>query len=161
MKQLETYVAQFKNVYIFDFDQMKSHRIMLLRIKLKDIGKIYSGKISLVSSTLKTVGKKTNTNFDELLEHINGHKGLLFTDIKCNKLVELIDKEAPEFCQKLLGYSQIAPETIKLVDDEATGDNDEHDVVELNDSSSKKANKTKKSEKRKASEKREVKFVKI
>lgn len=172
LKQLEQYVAKFNNVYIFDFDQMKSDRIMNLRVKLKDIGRIYSGKNSLVASMFRTVGNKTNTDYDDLVKQVAGHRGLLFTDVKCNKLMELIDRDAPEFCEKLLGYSRIAPETkLMLVDDDqadnddADGDGDTAGPVDssLGDESADKKKKRRKRSKRSisSSEKREVKFVKI
>lgn len=178
MKQLHQYVAKFKNVYIFDFNQTESSRIMNLRIKLKDVGSIFSGKISLLSAALKKIGTKTNTNFDELLEQVAGRKGFLFTDMKCNKLVELVKKEAPEFCEKLIGYAQIAPKTKQptssVVDAEVVDDSGPVD------SSLNEASKKKRKEKRpkrinsnnnngssiikegeNISKKREVKFVKI
>lgn len=174
LKQLEQYVAKFKNVYIFDFDQMKSDRIMNLRIKLKDIGRIYSGKNSLVSSIFKTIGSRTKTDYDELLKQVAGHKGLLFSDIKSNKLMELVDKEAPEFCKKLIGYSQIAPETKSMLVDDVSKpvDSSLNEKADNNESNTKKKQQRSSSKKKATittttttnstvSEKREVKFVKI
>lgn len=182
LKQLEQYVAQFKNVYIFDFEQAKSDRIMNLRIKLKSIGRIFSGKNSLISVTLRTVGTRTNTDYEELIKQVAGYKGLLFTDLKCNKLLELLDKEAPEFCKKLIGYSQIAPNTVPMLVDDELGDDDNSGPVE---SAPKRAGKVKTDKKNKMkknkkqqqqhlqqeqiegikksniNEKREVKFVRI
>lgn len=178
IKQLEQYIAKFKMVYIFDFDGAKSDRIMNLRLKLKDLGKIFAGRNSLVSVTLRTIGAKTNTDFEELASQIVGHRGLLFADIECDKLVDLLDKETPEFCKKLLGYSQIAPHTELVtemsVDETVAGDNDDDDDDDDEQQSSdaasakkkksaKKASKTKKNKKKRGSTntKREVKFVKI
>lgn len=151
MKQVEQYIAQFKRVFIFDFDQTKSDRIMNLRLKLKDIGRIFAGRNSLVSLTLKQVGTKTNTDFDELIQQVAGHRGLLFTDISSEKLMDLLDKEVPEFCEKLLGYSQIAPETVVM------------DVVEgdTNEGATGKKKKKAKAKKMTSDGKRAVKFVKV
>lgn len=148
MKQLEEYVAKFKRVYIFDFEQAKSDRIMNLRLKLKDIGRIFSGKNSLVSLTLKTIGTRTNTDFDELSKQVAGHRGLLFTDVECSKLLSILDGEMPEFCKKLLGYAQIAPDTIEM-------------DLDADDDANKKKRKKKRTSKSKGDGKREVKFVKI
>lgn len=110
IKQLEQHISQFKRVFLFDFDQTKSDRIMALRIKLKAIGKIFSGKNSLVTLSLRTIGSRTSRKFDDLIEQISGHKGLLFTDIDEVQLMEMLDKEQPEFCKKLLGYAQLTPD---------------------------------------------------
>lgn len=110
IKQLEQFVLQFKRVFIFDFEKAKSDRIMALRLKLKKHGRIFSGKNSLASLSLKTVGTRKNIDFDDLTKHICGHRGLLFTDLDKAKLMDILDKEQPEFCKKLLGYAQIAPD---------------------------------------------------
>lgn len=108
IKQLEQNVTHFKRVFIFDFEKTKSDRIMELRLKLKKHGRIFSGKNSLASLALKTIGSKKKINFDELISQISGHRGLLFTDLDKAKLMDILNKERPEFCKKLLGYAQIA-----------------------------------------------------
>lgn len=136
MKQLEQNVAQFQRVFIFDFDKTKSDRIMALRLKLKPFGKIFAGRNSLVSVTLKTIGSRTNRDFEELIAQVVGHRGLLFTDVSSDKLIELLERDLPEFCKKLLGYANISPQTAleeasmdldRDVDKEGAGDSEEEE----------------------------------
>lgn len=141
MKQLEQHVAKFKRVFLFDFEETKSDRIMNLRLKLKDTGRIFSGKNSLVSLTLRNIGDRTRTDYSDLINHVTGHRGLLFSDIESGKLIEFLSDELPEFSEKLLGYAQIAPEAV-VMDKLGT-------------------NVKKGGPKRKTSKRREVVFVKI
>lgn len=144
-KQVEQYCAQFRRLYIFDFDQAKSDRIMNLRLKLKQYGRIFAGKNTIVTTTLKSFGSKTNTNFEELIEQISGHRGLLFTDLEQAKLMDILDKGQSEFCKKLIGYAQISPETKPM---------DVDDAVEPDKSENKE-------KKKKKPKKTMVKFVKL
>lgn len=107
MKQLEDYVNQHEFVYIFDFDQTKSDRIMNLRLKMKSHGRIFAGRNSLVSLTLKAIGTKSNTNYSRLLKYITGHRGLLFTNLSSEKLIATLEAEQQEFRDKLLGYASL------------------------------------------------------
>lgn len=107
MKQVEQYVKQFGRVYLFDFEQTKSDRIMNLRLKIKDHGRIFAGRNSIVAATLKSVGTKTKTDYEHLVRHIKGHKGLLFSDIEQSELIQFLDKETPEFREKLQGYASL------------------------------------------------------
>lgn len=113
MKQVEQYVDQFSRVYLFDFEQTKSDRIMLLRLRLKEHGRIFAGRNSIVSLTLKSIGTKSNKDYEHLLKHIKGHKGLLFSNIKETELIDVLDKELPEFREKLEGYALLSPKTSK------------------------------------------------
>lgn len=103
-KQVEKYCAQFKYMYIFNFEHTKSNQIMKLRLRLKEHGRIFAGKNSIVTSTLKSLCPKTNLQFDNLIDQIVGHRGLFFADIPKDKLMELLDRDQPEFCKRLLGY---------------------------------------------------------
>lgn len=115
IKQLEENVAKFARVFIFDFDSVKSDRIMALRLKLKEYGRIFAGRNSLATVTLKTIGSRTGTDFSDLADQIVGHRGLLFTDLEQEKLVDLLDKEnQTEFLKRLVGYAKIAPDTITM-----------------------------------------------
>lgn len=107
MKTLEQYVSQYDQVYLFDFEQTKSDRIMNLRLRLKEHGRIYAGRNSLVLASLKSIGSKTKANYSGLLKHVTGHRGLFFSNIECSKLVQLLESEQPEFREKLLGYAQL------------------------------------------------------
>lgn len=107
MKQLEEYISKFKRVFLFEFDHTKSDRIMHLRLRLKEHGRIFAGRNSLVSVAFKSTGSKTRSDYGELLKHVVGHKGLLFSDLQCSKLIQLLDDELPEFRDKLLGYAQL------------------------------------------------------
>lgn len=174
MKQIEQYVSQFSRVYIFDFDNTKSDRIMLLRVRLKEFGRIFAGRNAVVSTSLRTIAKKTGTNYDKLIHQITGHRGLLFTDISVDKLICIIEKEVPEFRQKLLGYAQITP-GVRDMDVEKRNSDDDDDPREVDgDDDSKKSakernknenekEKTKKNKKEKAADNRayEVEFIKI
>lgn len=115
MKQIEQYVAQFSKVYLFNFDSTKSDRIMLLRLRLKEFGRIFAGRNAVVTAGLKAISSRTGTNFDDLIHQITGHRGLLFTDASVDKIVDIIEKVVPEFKEKLLGYARIAPDT-KIMD---------------------------------------------
>lgn len=108
MKTVEQHVTSYKRVFIFDFEQTSSDKILQLRIRVKDIGRVFVGRNSLISVTLKAIGSRTNRDYEDLLSQISGHKGLLFTNMKPNKLVELLDKEQPEFLKKLLGHAQLS-----------------------------------------------------
>lgn len=156
LKQLEEYVDKFKTVYLFDFDSVKSDRIMNLRMKLKDVGRIFSGKNSLVQVTIKSVAKKTGANYEQLLEQINGHKGLLFTDLELDQLMSRLDKEVPEFCKKLVGYSKLdsarqARKVAKPTGDETT----------TTTTSKSQAKKIAKKQSKEMSKSCEIKFVKV
>lgn len=120
MKQIEQYVTQFSKVYIFNFDSTKSDRIMLLRLRLKEFGRIFAGRNAVVTAGLKAISSRTGTNFDDLINQITGHRGLLFTDASVDKIVDIIDKTVPEFREKLLGYVHIAPDTKVMDVDEET-----------------------------------------
>lgn len=123
IKQLEENVAKFERVFVFDFDSVKSDRIMSLRVKLKEHGRIFAGRNSLATVTLRTIGTRTRTDFGELVEQIVGHRGLLFTDLQRDKLVELLDKEnQKEFLKRLKGFAQIAPDTTAMDLDSEGGD---------------------------------------
>lgn len=123
IKQLEENVAKFERVFVFNFDSVKSDRIMALRVKLKEHGRIFAGRNSLATLTLKTIGSRTSTDFSELDEQIVGHRGLLFTDLERDKLVELLDREnQSEFLKRLIGFAKIAPETTTMdVDGDTKG----------------------------------------
>lgn len=109
IKQLEENVAKFKQVFVFDFDAVKADRIMALRLKLKEYGRIFAGRNSLATLTLKSIGARKSTDFSELGKQIVGHRGLLFTDLDKDKLVELLDKEnQKEFLKKLVGFAEIS-----------------------------------------------------
>lgn len=146
-KQIEEYVTKFRLVYLFDFDQTKSDLIMKMRLRFKGIGRVFAGRNSAVVQTLQTIGKRTNTNFDDLIEQVNGHRGLLFTDMENEAMVQLLDEEQPEFLKKLQGYAHIAPETEPM-------------EVDSDKKSPSKKTVLKKAKKR-SGEKRQVKFVKI
>lgn len=191
IKQVEQYVTQFKRVFIFDFDQTKSDRIMALRLKLKQFGRIFAGLNSISELTFNNIGKRTNTNYEQLVKQVVGKKGLLFTDLSKDKLMEILDKELPEFCKKLVGYAHISfePEEneegsgkevelsmdldrndvekdIVEKGDDVEDEADEEESKEKNSSSTglklKKTLKRKtKTKKRMKSKKREVMFVRI
>lgn len=110
-KQLETYCAQFTKVYIFDIDQTKSDRLTLLRVRLKQHGRIFAGRNSIVTSTLKSYGDKCHLNYGDLIDQVAGKRGLFFSNIEKDDLVKLLSDELPEFCPKLLGHANIAPKT--------------------------------------------------
>lgn len=110
-KQLETYCAQFKSVYLFDIDQTKSDRLLQLRVRLKEYGRIFAGRNTIVTLTLKSYGDKCGLDFANLIEQISGHRALFFADIKKDDLVNLLSNELPEFCPKLLGHASIDPKT--------------------------------------------------
>ena len=112
LRQLEQYVEKYQRMYLFDFERAKSARIMNLRLRLKDVGRIFSGKNSLISVTLKKVGHEKSVNFEDLLTHVNGSKGLLFSDILPDKLMEMLDKE---FRTKLLGYAELNGREVRLL----------------------------------------------
>lgn len=105
-KQVETYCSQFKRLYLFDFDKTKSDRIMELRLKLKQHGRIFAGKNNIMTSILNKK-KSNNKNFDNLVEQIVGHKGILFTDLKNDQLIKLLSDELPEFNPKLISHAEI------------------------------------------------------
>lgn len=126
MKSLEQYVDQYEFVYFFDFDQTKSDRIMNLRLKLKEHGRIFAGRNSLVSLALRNVGARTNTNYSGLVRQVTGHRGLFFTNIECDKFVALLEDESAEFREKLLGYAKLKASD----DDTAGGEDDEDQAVE-------------------------------
>jgi len=155
MKQVEQYIATFRRVFVFDFDQTKSDRIMNLRMRLKEYGRIFAGKNAVVISTFKSIGSKTNTDYEDLLKQVTGHRGLLFADIECDKLVELLDREQPEFCKKLLGYSRIGAESKSTESETGPQIDDGGSGTKL------KRKKVAKREARKSSGKRVIKFVKI
>lgn len=109
MKQIQQHVAQYTKIYLFDFDSTKSDRIMLLRVRLKEHGRIFAGRNAVVSASFKDIATRSGTNYDKLIKQITGHRGLLFSDISVDKLISIIEKEVPEFRTKLLGYAKIGP----------------------------------------------------
>lgn len=131
LKQLEQYGEKFARVYLFDFEQTKSDRIMLLRTRLKEHGRIFSGKNSLVSLALRNLGSRSNTNYDKLIKQVSGHRGLLFTDLPVDKLTDLLSDELPEFRQKLVGCAEIRRPANASSDDDrvesSAGDSDEEE----------------------------------
>lgn len=151
MKQVEQYVAQYKRVFIFDFDNTKSDRIMLLRVRLKEFGRIFAGRNAIVTASLKTISAKNGIEYDKLAQQVTGRRGLLFSDIALDKLIGVLDEMLPEFREKLLGYAQIAPD-ICVMDVDGPGD----------DSELKKKKKAKTTTKQPQKlEKHEVKFIKV
>lgn len=154
MKQVETFVAQFRSVFIFDFDSTKSDRIMLLRVRLKDHGRIFAGRNSLVTATLKNISKKNGIEYDDLAKQITGHRGLFFTDLSLEKLLSILDEKVPEFTKKLLGYAKIAPEISTMDVDE---DDDDEEKAEQEDESDETPDETENSNKKKKLERRKGK----
>lgn len=126
MKQVEQYVAQYKRVFVFNFDKTGSDRILHLRLRLKDHGRIFAGRNTIVTTALKSVSSKTKKNFDQLVKQIVGHRGLLFSNITCDKLIQILDDELPEFRDKLAGHAQISLENSDVANDE--GDQMDEDV---------------------------------
>lgn len=110
-KNLETYLAQYKRVYVFDFEATKSDRIMLFRNWMKEHGRVFAGKNKVSTSTFESYGKKTNTKYDNLIEQIKGHKGLLFTDMEPEEFVSKLADVFPAFSSKLVGHAEIAPKS--------------------------------------------------
>lgn len=173
MKTVEQYASSYRRVFIFDFDQTSSDKILQLRLKVKDIGRVFVGRNSLVAVTLKAIGSRTNRDYDELLKQISGHRGLLFSNIDCKKLVRILDKEQPEFMKKLLGYAQLSPGSVEssavgveksdgsdsemeLDCDEAAKEGENVEIIKKNRKKTKSRKKKKKVE-----AKFEVKFVKV
>lgn len=159
MKTVEQYVTLYKRVFIFDFEQTSSDKILQLRIKVKDIGRVFVGRNSLISVTLKAIGSRTNRDYEDLLSQITGHKGLLFTNIQPKTLVELLDKEQPEFLKKLSGHAQLSEgdnlsgkkgdsdsEMKELGDNEAVEADDDDDEEEAGVKTKEKDGKKKKKE---------------
>lgn len=130
LKQLEQYGENFERVYVFDFEHTKSDRIMLLRTRLKEYGRIFSGKNSLVSLALRNLGSRSNSNFDDLIKQVSGHRGLLFTDLPVDKLTDLLSEELPEFRAKLLGCAQIKRSNVPRSDDDDDDDDEDGDEAE-------------------------------
>lgn len=128
MKQLEQYVHQFGLVYLFELNETKSDRIMNLRLGLKEHGRIFAGRNSLVSLTLRSIGRRTRTNYASLVGQITGHRGLFFTNLERDKLVRLLEGKHPEFRNKLLGYAQLKATDEDSVDSgPSEGDDDDDD----------------------------------
>lgn len=122
LKQLEQYGDQFERVFLFDFEHTKSDRIMLLRTRLKEHGRIFSGKNSLVSLALRNLGSRSRTDYEDLIKQVSGHRGLLFTNLAPDKLIELLEDELPEFRAKLLGCADLKRPAVARSDDEDDGE---------------------------------------
>lgn len=180
MKAVEQYASSYKMVFIFDFEQTSSDKILQLRMKVKDIGRVFVGRNSIISVALKGIGSRTNRDYEDLLSQISGHRGLLFTNISSKKLVQMLDKEQPEFLKKLLGHAQLSPgndlsESKGDSDSEMKLDEDEDGEADSDETSGRKNKKEEKNRERKESKgkkkkkekekkigkKFKVKFVKI
>jgi ribosomal protein L10 len=141
LKQLKQFVDQYEFVYVFDFEKTKSDRIMNLRLKMKEYGRIFAGRNSLVAQALNQIGAATNTSYDKFLRHIVGHRGLLFTSVPRDELVSMLEDGHQEFLDKLLGYAQLkAPDDDTVgkgegeeEDDQEQDDDDDDDDEEKND----------------------------
>lgn len=131
LRQLEEYGEKFERVYLFDFEQTKSDRIMLLRTRLKEHGRIFSGKNSLVSLALRNLGSKSHTNYDDLIKQVSGHRGLLFTDLAADELIDLLTDELPEFRARLLGCADLKRPAIARSDDDEDDDEGDQDDAEI------------------------------
>lgn len=172
LKTVENYASSYRRVFLFDFEQTSSDKILQLRMKVKDIGRVFVGRNSIISVALKAIGSRTNRDYEDLLSQIAGHRGLLFSNISSKKLVEILDNGQPEFLKKLLGHAQLSPgddlpENKGDLDSEMKSDDGDDD--ECSEEKSKKEKRSKEIKKRKKSkgkkkrtgEKFKVKFVKI
>lgn len=109
IKQLNDLVDEFSHVYVFDFDNVKADRIMHLRVKVKKHGRIFAGRNSLVTVTLKQMAAKTKYNYEDLISQVVGHRGLLFANIERDALIAFLDNECAEFKPRLVGHAHLKP----------------------------------------------------